>query len=96
MALKTRWRRLLTALFILLVAALLFVVIVVVDGWVAFGKAATGARAAQMRLSPQWQDDHFANPQPMWNDMSLKALFQPSPVMTPTHPPATVVLDKAL
>lgn len=42
--------------------------VVVVDGWRAFGARATGERRAKMEASPQWEDGHFENPQPLWND----------------------------
>lgn len=42
-----------------------------VDGWAAFGRGATGDRRTRMEASPQWDGEHFENPQPLWNDMTL-------------------------
>jgi len=39
-------------------------------GCPSFGERASGERLARMQKSPQWRDDRFENPQPMWNDMS--------------------------
>lgn len=48
--------------------ALLFSIVVLVDGWVAFGRSAEGPRRARMERSPQWSDGSFENPEPLWND----------------------------
>ncbi|MEW5737574.1 MAG: MBL fold metallo-hydrolase [Myxococcota bacterium] len=39
-----------------------------VDGWEAFGQTAKGDFRARVEASPQWQDGHFENPQPLVND----------------------------
>ncbi len=67
-------------LFVLLGSAFL-----IVDGWVAFGKGADGARLARMEASAQFRDGVFANPQPLWNDVwgSMTAFMNYSPVASP-------------
>lgn len=36
--------------------------------WKPMGSAPTGQRLTTMQASPQWQDSHFENPQPLYND----------------------------
>lgn len=71
-----------------LVASLAFAGFLVVDGWRAFGKGATGERLARMQASPQYDhgDAVFVNPQPLWNDVwgSVTTFLRASPVMSPT------------
>lgn len=55
----TRW---------LLAAFALFVLLLTAQGWRAFGKAPSGARLQRMQQSPHYQDGHFVNPQPLFND----------------------------
>jgi L-ascorbate metabolism protein UlaG (beta-lactamase superfamily) len=45
------------------------VLVALIDGCAAFGRRAGGARLARMRSSPEWKQDHFENPQPLWNDV---------------------------
>lgn len=59
-----------------------------VDGWTAFGTAATGERRARMERSPQWKDGRFVNPQPLVNhywDM-VEGALDTSAVASPTAP----------
>jgi len=67
---------------------LLFVVVALVDGWTAFGKRAEGDRRTRMESSPQWQDDRFVNPQPLWNDGwgMLTGIFGKSAFASPDDP----------
>lgn len=39
-----------------------------IDGWVSFGKRASGDRLARIQGAPQWDGRRFVNPEPMWND----------------------------
>lgn len=41
----------------------------VVDGWTAFGKAASGERRGRMEASSRWGDGGFDNALPLWNDI---------------------------
>lgn len=65
--------------------AVAFVTFLVADGWVSFGKGASGGRLARMEASPQRRDGVFVNPQPLWNDMlgSLAAMTDASAYTTP-------------
>lgn len=87
------WRRL-ASLF----GAILAVTAIgmVADGWKAFGKRATGARRSRMEHSPQWKDDQFRNPQPLWNDMfgALVGAFRASPYGSPANPIPTNRVEK--
>lgn len=69
-------------------ALLVFVGIVLVDGWRAFGKLATGDRKARMEASPQWNDGTFANPEPLWNDVlgSLTTFIGAPDYLNPEEP----------
>ena len=62
-----RWVKLSAAA--LSVATVLFIIVALISGWTAFGTKATGARLERMQASPQWDEDHFVNPQPLWNDV---------------------------
>jgi L-ascorbate metabolism protein UlaG (beta-lactamase superfamily) len=57
-------------------------------GWTSFGRRATGARRTHMAASPEWQKDHFVNPQPLINDNRAMfiGLFRASPTTAPTAP----------
>jgi len=44
-------------------------VVLTLAGCQSFGEHASGERLARMQRSPEWHDDRFVNPQPMWNDM---------------------------
>lgn len=69
------------------------------SAWTAFGGRAEGARRERMEHSPQWQDGHFENPQPLYNDFgrSISAMFNASPVASPTQLPlATAPVDPRL
>ena len=39
-------------------------------GCQSFGEHASGERLARMEHSPEWRDDQFRNPQPMWNNLA--------------------------
>lgn len=66
------------------------------DAWTALGKKASGERRARMERSSQWQDGHFENPQPLYNDWwgSLSAMFGASPYVGPVEPLPTVPGDR--
>jgi len=66
---------------------------IIADAWTAFGDSAEGARRARMERSPQWQDGHFENPQPLYNDYwgSLTGLFDASPHVSPVEQPLPTV-----
>lgn len=68
--------------------ALLFSIVVLVDGWVAFGRSAEGPRRARMERSPQWSDGSFENPEPLWNDWTgmLTGSMSGSTERTPSGP----------
>jgi L-ascorbate metabolism protein UlaG (beta-lactamase superfamily) len=57
----------------------------VISGWRAFGQRAEGARRERMERSPQWQDGHFENPQPLVNDnvRMFTGLLSTSPHTSP-------------
>ncbi|MFL5353091.1 MBL fold metallo-hydrolase [Archangium sp.] len=61
----------------------------------AFGHRAEGARRERMEHSPQWQDSHFENPQPLYNDIwgSFTGMFDASPDVSPSEPVPTVPGD---
>lgn len=91
-------RRVLRLLALLAVAFALLSLLLVVDGWVAFGKGAAGARLARMQGSPQYTESGvFENPQPLWNDVagSMTTFLDYSPVASPTReqPVAVVAGD---
>ncbi len=67
------------------IGILLLSTVAVIDGWQAFGKAPAGDRLARMQASPQYGDDVFVNPQPLYNDVwiMLRDLFGASPNATP-------------
>jgi L-ascorbate metabolism protein UlaG (beta-lactamase superfamily) len=46
------------------------------------------AEQAVVEASPQWHDGHFANPQPMWNDLTdaLLRAFETAPAQSPDGP----------
>lgn len=60
---------------------------VAIQAWPALGQAADGARRARMERSPQWQDGHFDNPQPLRNDTwgSIASMFSASPDVSPAQ-----------
>jgi L-ascorbate metabolism protein UlaG (beta-lactamase superfamily) len=66
---------------------------VLADGWWAFGHRATGARAARVKASPQWQGGHFVNPQPLEDDWlgMLTGAAAMSAFVSPAHPLEAVV-----
>lgn len=76
-------------------AVLLLIVVVLAQGWVAFGKAASGERLARMQRSPNYQDGRFVNPQPLHNDFwgMLRGLWHVSEHVSPRTPPDVTRLD---
>lgn len=76
-------------------ALVLGTLFLVVDGYTAFGKRATGERKARMERSPQWKDGRFVNPQPLVNhygDM-FGGLLDASPHTNPEGPLAVEPID---
>lgn len=61
----------------------------------ALGHRAEGARRERMEHSSQWQDGHFENPQPLYNDIwgSITGMFDSSPDTSPSQPIPTVPGD---
>ena len=76
--------------------ALIAGTVLAVDGWRAFGKAASGERRAKMERSPQWKDGRFHNPQPIANDMTgaFSAFRHASDSSRPSQPVAVERLEK--
>jgi hypothetical protein len=71
-------------------AAALFVVAAVAltaVAWRPIGHRATGERRSRMAHSPEWRDGHFANPQPLRNDIigGLLAAREASAFSTPPY-----------
>ena len=94
---KRFWRRV-ARVFGWLVALLVFVLVVLgVAGWTAFGKGATGGRLARMRASPEWQRDHFVDPQPIINDNAriARELAHAHPLTSPDPPLTLPPVDPA-
>lgn len=77
----------LLALLVVLVLAAL------VDGWRAFGQAATGARRERMTRSPEWKDGTFRNPQPLVNDAWGSLTGESSPDRSPHAAVPTETVD---
>lgn len=61
---------------------------IVVTGWSAFGKRASGERRKRMTESPQWQASQFENPQPLKNDFwgVMAAMTRASKFVAPSGP----------
>lgn len=57
-------------------------------GWRSFGSRGNAADRARMAESPEWQNGHFENPQPLKNDMlgALAAMFSASKWVAPAAP----------
>src|SRR5688572_8452661 len=86
MTTKPTWRKRLGRVALALAGLLAFVVVAnVIASWRAFGHGAEGARRERIERSPQWQGDHFENPQPLVNDTwrMLTGLFAASPHTSP-------------
>jgi L-ascorbate metabolism protein UlaG (beta-lactamase superfamily) len=54
-------------------------------GWKAFGSRGDAARREKIQKSPEWQNGHFENPQPLKNDMlgAVAAMFSASKFAAP-------------
>lgn len=74
------------------------VAVLVLAGWRAFGKSAAGARLARMQASPQWDDGHFENPQPLYNDWwgSLGSMLDGSAYASPSEPLPVVTPEPSM
>lgn len=70
------------------------VLVVVSANRAAFGKQAQGDRRERMAASPQWVENEFENPQPLWNDTSLSgianAILNSSDFATPANVAADI------
>ena len=83
---KSSWKKRIGRAFLVLLGLFVAVSIAaVVSGWRAFGHRPQGARLERIERSPQWQDGHFENPQPLVNDgvRMLTGLFAASPHTSP-------------
>ncbi|WP_342373829.1 MBL fold metallo-hydrolase [Myxococcus stipitatus] len=96
---KTRgfWRVLRRGAMGLAALLALGILVLVVDGYTAFGRRATGARRERMERSPQWKDGRFDNPQPLVNHYGemLTSALQASPHTNPTEPLQVAPIDPA-
>jgi L-ascorbate metabolism protein UlaG (beta-lactamase superfamily) len=90
-------RRLKRGALALLALLVLFVTGALIDGWRAFGQGAKGARLARIEKSPEFQDGHFENPQPLENDAweMITGLVGASPHTSPNPPPRVAPIDPA-
>jgi L-ascorbate metabolism protein UlaG (beta-lactamase superfamily) len=89
------WRRVGRGALLLLGVLVAFSLVAVVGGWRAFGKRADGARLERMKRSPQYQDGHFENPQPLVNDGlgMFTGLLHASDHTSPDTPPPSVRIE---
>ena len=80
-----------------IVVALGAIVALTLSGCPSFGEHASGERLARMERSPEWHDDHFANPQAMWSDMrdALLRAFAGGPDVEPAAPVPVARTDPA-
>ena len=69
----------------------------VINGWQAFGKKATGERKRRIEASPEWHGSHFENPQPLKNDFlgALGAMASGSKFVAPADTLPVVNTAKA-
>jgi hypothetical protein len=78
------WAAISFALLIVLLGAAL------ISGCAAFGAKPHGERLARAQQSPQWHDNHFADPQAIWIDTRRALLHftfgKPEPAATPDAP----------
>jgi L-ascorbate metabolism protein UlaG (beta-lactamase superfamily) len=58
------------------------------NGYKSFGKNPTGQRLARIKLSPQWHDGKFQNPNPIWmnNKAMMSQMFRNNPDSEPQNP----------
>lgn len=102
MAEDTKWRRWLRIGLRVALGGVALVVLItlvaVIDGWRAFGHKPDKERRARMEASPQWDDGHFENPQPVITDfgLSLERMFKKSKVASPEDPLPVVEPDPTL
>ncbi|AFM11260.1 MBL fold metallo-hydrolase [Turneriella parva] len=70
------------------VALLVALTGLIITGWSAFGKRASGERRQRMAASPQWQASQFENPQPLKNDFwgAMAAMTRASKFVAPSGP----------
>jgi L-ascorbate metabolism protein UlaG (beta-lactamase superfamily) len=61
--------------------------------WRGLGHRAEGARRDRMHRSPQWQTNHFANPQPLMNDI-VGGLFAMGNASSASVPPHAVPVER--
>ena len=92
-----RWRRIAGALAGF-AAAIAAGITVTLAGCQSFGEHASGERLVRMERSPQWHDDRFENPQPMWNDLHRALLhgFAGVPDNEPSTPVPVMRTDPAV
>jgi L-ascorbate metabolism protein UlaG (beta-lactamase superfamily) len=93
---KRPWRKHLARVGLVLLGLFALVAgAALISGWRAFGHSAEGARRERIERSPQWQGDHFENPQPLVNDgvRMLTGLFAASPHTSPDDAPPVEKID---
>jgi len=96
---KRRWRRIIGRAALVALSLLgLVVLFAIIDGWSAFGTSAEGARLERMKRSPQWDDEAFENPQPLWNDElnAIIGFLDQADDLTPSNPIPVQTVDPAL
>jgi L-ascorbate metabolism protein UlaG (beta-lactamase superfamily) len=92
---RGRLRRLAWRIFrVFLVLFSLLLATIMVQGWKAFGKGASGVRLLRMQQSPNYRDGHFVNPQPLFNDFwgMLRGMWHTSDHINPAQPPEVAKL----
>jgi L-ascorbate metabolism protein UlaG (beta-lactamase superfamily) len=92
----SRLRRALWRVVKLLLGLIVLSVLVLgAQGYRAFGKRPSGARLERMQKSPQYQDGHFVNPQPLVNDAwgMLEGMRHASEHVSPSEPVKVAALS---
>lgn len=79
----------------LLLAGLALAAVLLAGGCAAFGGRPDGERQVRIERSPEWQDGHFVNAQPMWTDLwgATTRMFEAVPGDVPEAPVPVVRSD---